>query len=344
MDGVVEHGSTAQAGANLALAVRHCRSKLCVPDVVRNALAQVFSQSALRNLNVQRELVLTQRLLESAGFLPVALKGAGLAWHVYPHPALRPLRDLDVLVPKVDGMTAYQALLEGGLSRIDQYGYSGDAETVMGLGKHLPPLRSATGTLNVELHTRVLHTHQGSVEAADLTDDPDFWSRCIVSKVGDQFVRFESPADLLFHLIVHAVYDHEFNNGPLVLSDLAFLMRTRQIDWPLFWSMADRMGFAPGCGLTLKLVRRYWNDLPIQWCGHAFVFSDATLANVALLLLRDFEQKNEVSIRSDLLEEKSAVGKTIYLWNKIFVSRAKMATLFAVRPDDWRIYFYYPVR
>lgn len=322
----------------------HVKFDLRLPQRVREALAQDFTQSALRNLQMQRELVLACRLLAKADFSPVALKGPYLAWWAYPHAALRPMRDLDLLVPVKDGLHAYQVLLDGGLSRIEKYGYSGDVETVIHLNHHLPPLRSSAAALTIELHTRIFHVDDENRGHQDLTDDPGFWSRCVVKDLGGERIHLESPADLLLHLIVHAVYDHEFTNGPLVLSDLAFLLRTHQIDWSLFWTMAERLGYKKGCSLMLELAQHYWGDLNIEWHGHASCYSQAQLGDLALLMLRDFDQRGELTLHAELIERKSSNSKVRFLLKKIFLSRERMATIFAVRPDDWRIFFYYPVR
>ena len=322
----------------------HHRNTLRLPEAVRKALAQAYAHSAMRNLQVQRELVLTDRLLEAAGITSVALKGACLAWQVYPHPALRPLRDLDVLVPLKDGLRAYEVLLSGGMTRIHKYGYEGDPEAAIDVKQHLPPLLSASGQLNIELHTRIFHISEEHRGHADLSDDPDFWARATSAQLAGQRLRFESPTDLLLHLIVHAVYDHEFTNGPLVLSDVAFLLQTHRIDWPMFWAMAERFAYVQGCCAALHLTERYWGELSVDWCGHGRRLSDAEMEHIALLLLRDFDLRNEVILRANFLERKSWSGKMRYAMAKVFISKERMAALFPVHKDDWRIYLYYPVR
>lgn len=324
----------------------NARSALHLPQGVRQDLARMHQQATLRSLQVQRELVLTHRILEQAGMPHMALKGAYLAWHVYPHPALRPLRDLDILVPRADALRAYQIFLDGGFSRIDKYGYEGTPEIAMDLAQHLPPLRSASGRVSVELHTRVFHINEDHRDHPDLSDEPGFWKGATQAAVAHQAMLFEAPTHLLLHLIVHAIYDHEFTNGPLVLSDLAFLLRKQTIDWPLFWSLAERLGYVPGCCLTLQLVEHYWGALPLDWCGHGARQAPAAadLEEVAVFMLRDFDGRDEVIIQAALEEQGTRVGRIRYLLRKVFISKERMASLFPVRPDDWRIYLYYPVR
>ena len=101
---------------------------------------------------------------------------------------------------------------------------------------------------------------------------------------------FESPTDLLLHLIVHAAHDHGFNNGPLLMSDIAFLLRRHAIDWPLFWCLAGQVRSTRACFLALRLTERYWGGQPVSWPASALPPSpidDTLLDTVALLTLRD---------------------------------------------------------
>ena len=97
-----------------------------VPEDVRETLAASFKKATWRALVLQRELLMIGRTLSDAGIPWVALKGAYLAFAVYPHPALRPLRDLDVLVPRKSALSAYQALIDSGYSRLPDH--PGDPE------------------------------------------------------------------------------------------------------------------------------------------------------------------------------------------------------------------------
>jgi len=283
----------------------------------------------------------------------MALKGAYLAFHAYPHPALRPLRDLDILVPRDQTLRAYQVLLDGGLRRIEQY--QGMPEATLDLSKHLPPLRSPSGSVNVELHSRLFTPHDDeratSASTAkpvrDLSEDPEFWQRSPTAEIAGAPLQFESPTDLLYHLIVHAAYDHEFNNGPLLLADLAFLLKRHAMDWPLLWSLASQGGHIRGCALALQLLQRYWGPQPVEWCGYeqlAGQIQEQQLENAAVLMLRDFEARGDVSLQTQLRQHEDWLDKTRYLLRKLFVPRAVMASAYPVAADDWRIYAWYPVR
>lgn len=322
------------------------RQDLRLPDTVVRDLAHESQRATLRSLSVQRELVLVQRVLAQAGIQHMALKGAYLAWRAYPHPSLRPLRDIDILVHRQDALEAYEILLRGGLKRIQKYGYRGDPQTVMAVSKHLPPLQSASGQLTVELHTRVFHVPEGFNDHKDLSDTTRFWDQANEAQMAGENLMFESPVDLLLHLIVHAVYDHEFDNGPLFLSDLAFLLRTHRIDWSLFWALAEDLGYAAGCSLALGLAEYYWGNLSVQWNGHASSNSElaAPLEDVAPLLLRDLNERADVELQVQMSGQYYWLARIRYVFSRVFVSKKRMASLFTVKENDWYIFFYYPVR
>ena len=219
----------------------------------------------------------------------------------------------------------------------------------MALSQHFSPLRSPSGTVNVELHHRAMHPSDDFPDLPDLSADPQFWQRAHRTFVGNAEIAFESPTDLLLHLIVHAVYDHEFNNGPLVLSDLAFLLRTHTIDWPLFWSLANTGHHTRGCVLALQLTQIYWGQIPIVWSKKALALTEEPalamqVQQVALLMLRDMDSRGDVSMFVSLSNVNTPLKRARYLLSRVFVSTTEMAASYPVRQDDWRIYLLYPVR
>ena len=320
---------------------------LQLPAPVQARLSHIYKKGTLRSLTLQRELVLADRILQDAGIPSMALKGAYLAFHAYPQPALRPLRDLDILVPAAQALNAFQVLLDGGLRRIDTY--MGTPEAAIEIHQHFPPLRSPSGTVNIELHNRALHPSHDHPDLPDLSADPQFWERANRTRVGNTEITFESPTDLLLHLIVHAVFDHKFNNGPLVLSDLAFLLRTHSMDWPLFWNLADQGHHTRGCVLALLLTQKYWGQLPLVWSDEAEqITKDATVSvqvdRAALLMLREMQARGDVDILAQVNKEASVLAKGQNLLRRLFVSRTTMAAAYPVAKDDWRIYAWYPIR
>lgn len=319
----------------------HDRAGLPVPARIRDELASGFKRATLRALVMRRELVLIHRLLTAAGIPCLALKGAFLAFHAYPQPALRPLRDLDILVPADEALRAFDILIAGGLVRPPEY--QGNAEAKIAIDKHLPPLRTAPGGVTVEVHARLNHPDQRAATLADPSADPAFWQRAIDVQAGGDTLRFPAPTDMLLHLIVHAAVDHKFNNGPLILSDIAFLLEREPIDWPRFWQAADRGGLRRACWLVLRLVEHDWGGASIRWptMPDSVPGGERALEQAALLMLRDLSTNSDVGLAHALDHQQSVRAKLGLLFGRLFPSKARIASGHPVRKDSAIVYLYY---
>jgi hypothetical protein len=322
--------------------LKHQHLNLAVPDAVRQALAEAFKRATLRSIMLQRELLQVHLTLQQAGIAHVALKGAYLAFFTYEHPALRPLRDLDILVPKAQALAAYQTLIDSGLQRIK--GQEGDPTANLETMHQLPPLRRAGGRINVEIHAHLFHRDETEGFQHDPSEDPDFWSRCTSRVMAKQDIIFQSPTDLLLHLTVHAVYNHQFDNGPLLLTDLAALIDQHDIDWALFWRSAERGDHVRGCVLALKLMERYHGPKAIQWPDWVPKTSfDLPLDEAALMMLRDMQVRKEVELQSQF-RAISPLNRLGLLVRKLFPSRLELAATYPVSPHSLAVYLWYPIK
>lgn len=344
----------------------HAPSEASLPAHVSQILARSFEIATRRALALQRELLNVHTILSGLGIDSVALKGIFLALYAYPHPALRPLRDLDILVPRHQALQAHAALVKAGFTPV-AHAPKGSAESNLDTSQHLPGLKSPLSGVNVELHTRLFHLHAdeaphhpGPVPSLspasqfDLADDPAFWMRCVSRSLAGQTLRFESPTDLLFHLIVHAAYDHEFTNGPLVLSDIAFLLRTHAIDSNLFWQLALQRQQTRGCALLLRLTAHYWGrtaeldsliqqqpvlESPTESCHD----TDWPLQLAAHAMLRDFNARNDVKFGADVAQHAAWADRWRVFLSKAFRPRSHIAAQYPVSEHSPWVFFWYPV-
>lgn len=321
----------------------HVHIALRIPESVSSMLSKAFRNASVRSLTWQTALIRLHQLLESAGIPYAALKGSYLAYHVYPHAALRPMRDVDLVTPKSHVLEAYKVLLNGGLTRLDEY--PGEPGAAMLVHKHLPPLKMPGMPIQVELHARLLGQPEGLPTSCDLSEEDGFWSRCVTANIGTVPVRFEPITDLLFHLIVHSVYEHQLNNGPLLLSDIAYLINTHQIDWSHFWRLAADRQQTRGCVLALMLTQRYWPLRHVEWGAAQNIcdeMSIATLDAAAALILRNTQARSSVAMSSRLQQAGDWRIKARVLASKLMPSKTRIAATYPPTRHAWHLYAYYP--
>ncbi|WP_439814304.1 nucleotidyltransferase domain-containing protein [Zavarzinia sp. CC-PAN008] len=321
----------------------HEHAGLPVPAAVAEALAQAFRAGLMRGLGQQRDLLTVHRLLDAAGIPHVALKGAYLALHAYPNPALRPLRDIDILVPVERTIEAFQVLVAGGCTRPP--GQDGDLEANLLTGKHLPMLR-APGATGIEVHAR-LYTPgtPGSAEAGG--DEAGIWQRLQALPLGPEQLTYMGVADLMLHLVIHAAYDHQFDNGPLTFSDIGYLLQRQQdhLDWPLFWSLAQRSGTRRGALLVLHMVQHFMPSVPVAWPDDldsgARADLDRQARDAVRLTLRDMASRKDVNLETRLRGEGGLAARLRLLWAKVFLPRAEIAKAYPVSAASPLVYAWY---
>lgn len=297
-----------------------------VPQSFREWAAASFRRHALRSLKLRREMVRIHRILRERGIKAVELKGAFLAFFVYPHPALRPLRDLDVLVPRDRAVEAFDALMQAGFIRPGNT--VGDPAAALECRKHLPALVSADTGVIVELHTRLVTPHTaGGSSPGEPADNPAVWERLIHREIDGEDIAFLSPADQLLHLIIHGLVMHRMNNGPLTLPDVSRLVRQMQIHWPTFWEMAAAGGWQRACGLFLAMVGHFCRPLPFHAPQSAELPSvpEDLMLSTALLSMAEYDHRPHIGFRAALMEAGSLRAQARVVFSRLCPPRQYLA-------------------
>ncbi|MCB2264136.1 MAG: nucleotidyltransferase family protein [Candidatus Thiosymbion ectosymbiont of Robbea hypermnestra] len=315
------------------------RSEL--PKEIVEDLATNFANATRYGLLVQRELLLVHRRLEAAKIPHIFLKGAFLAFFCYPNPALRPLRDLDILVPKTMAVQAFEILHDAGYLWSEQS--RKPTEDAMEVDKHLPPLWSPETEIHVEIHIRLFVPEGTAAGCFTFSDESALWQRRIHRNLMDTAIPFLCATDLLLHLILHGAYDHHFGNGPLLFSDIAYLLEKETIDWPLFWQLARDTSSSRGCLLVLGMVERYFGAQLIQWPSTAkdgYEITPELMESAALLTL----QVNKYILDWEGVHQKTTVDKIREIRNRFFPSKKAIATQYPTTETSPFIYFWYFVK
>ena len=307
-----------------------------VPSDIRRRWQRSYRRSACRALASERVISRIAARFDQAGIPHAALKGAWLARHAYAHPALRPLRDIDILVPARCAMAAFDLLRREGF--VPRNSSEPTPEYALVHGKHLPGLVWPADNVSIEIHHRLFTPSIAGVEVALATDD--VLSRRVVAISNAGSIAYLDPTDTLLHLAVHSVYEHELCNGPLVLTDVALLLGKAEVDWDRLWREAARGGWADGCNLLLAAVERY-HRVCIPRPRSITPPPESLVQTAALLMLQDHQRRGRVALLSSL-GAMSGLSATL----RLAASRARpeghslagFAGIPAARGGSWALY------
>jgi hypothetical protein len=211
--------------------------------------------TAVHNLLLRQELGKALQALQGNGIPALALKGIVLAYTAYPDLSLRPMSDVDLLVPPGKREEAVLILRtlgyeypEGVLAR-----HRDPNRRLAQIKEFAPPLRLRASPMLLEVH--------GHLECSEpMFPMPleEFWSRSILVDLKGLTVRTLCPEDFLFHLCLHQSCWHRFNKGLLPLVDLKLLLDSHP-DWN--WAGIAERSLRCGCATWMYLTLEVARDL-----------------------------------------------------------------------------------
>ena len=303
----------------MAHALRECGLWGALPPDVAQQLKTAGQHHTRRALLAQRAMVQVHDILHENGISHVFLKGAYLAQFAYPQPGLRPMRDIDVVIKPNDLPAAHDLLVTHGYTSPAEF--DGMVAAFIAQAKHLPGLRTPDGTVSVELHAHV-DAPGGPLAGLDAFASP------IHRPLAGRMLPFMGLQDMLVHLCVHAASFHSFNNGPLVVSDIGYLLRQPGLDLQAVAARAAELGVARPVALTLALSENCWpsrrNDLPT---GEVAV-PDTLVANARSMCMDPIEQSKNMAFLADLAVQNSASSRLGAVFHKLLPPRQKLALEF----------------
>ena len=260
-----------------------------VPPGLARQWQNSYNRAAMRALGQRAVLTRIGAAFAAAGVRAAILKGGAFVWAPGLDPALRPMRDLDLLIAPEDAGRVVEILSTAG--------FDGGSTELAESGKHLPALISEEVT--VEPHLHLFDTYDDRAAERERHFIARAWQRAEPAVVPG--IATLSPTDTLLHLILHAVLDHQFNNGPLLLGDIKALAGLERINWTLFWDEAERLDAVRVCQLALG-VGQELAGIAVDWGGHAPGDLGADQAErVARLMLIDMDRRSTVGWPGQLL-------------------------------------------
>ncbi len=218
------------------------------PDHVSERLEHDYLENAARNLYLGEQLTLVLQALDAEGISAMPLKGAALVQTVYPEPALRPMRDLDILVPPSMAARAQRAVTALGFRAVAPVaGREGGEPWMAAHHHHLPALVSPEKLFAVELHHHVV----GPSDASHF-DISGFWDRARPGADGERHL-LPAPEDLLVHVALHFARNRLWRSDGSMgqLADVAWIVAREAVDWEALIARAGPDNVAPSLFLAL---------------------------------------------------------------------------------------------
>lgn len=176
-------------------------------EIIRESKTD-FVAFAARSMQREKAIAELKQIFNDNNIDFRIVKGAFLAYNVYPHPALRYSLDIDILIRNSDLRQAFDATTAHGW-------FSGCTFTPPD-GYHLP--RQAKKQVALEIHTTLFGTVN---QENDL-----LWQRGFDHKN----VNMEL---ILLHVLNHARH-HNFLNIETAIIDVGFILKHNNIDWDYF--------------------------------------------------------------------------------------------------------------
>lgn len=285
-----------------------------------------------------RQTVAIKRLCEtlaSAGFRPILLKGVALAQRDYPEPSLRPMRDVDLLLPAAEAEQAQAFLTAHENYRIAPWAGSYGIE----YNHQLPELQDVEFELTIEIHHRInargwrqepLLVELLQAEASVL---PILGTPALVPSARTNFL----------HLVEHATLHHTFDNGPATLADLHFLAMRNPLDWNWIERTADELGLTNSLRLVATVARLLGATWAPEHLANAADIPPEVIRAVHMAMLQD----KDAAERKKLLRRLEAGERGHWGWSAA-IARAfrpnphQLAALAGSRPNEARRWLAYP--
>lgn len=303
------------------------------PDQLIEQAEASYRTHSMRWLTLQSAMRQIGTRMAEAGIGYVFLKGATLASTVFPEPALRPLRDLDILVEDTRAIDA-QGLL-------DEMGYRplpGRSAKPKAGHYQLPALHHPGTRVTVEVHRSL---------ASGLAYDPAPLAQRLLAtaqehNIANRPVLLAEPAALYCHLLLHAGLKSTFDCGPLVVADIAFLHALDPSQNARFGEAAEEFGLARSHALFAAILARHG---PIAHAdGSPAAVPDRLVDYATALLALPSEAVRNRKLVRNLRQGKPLGSKLLgMLRHAIRPTRAKIAVATGARPDSRFVLLGYPI-
>lgn len=237
----------------------HAGSDCCVPPSALGVRLR-YTRYGAQAVSLMREQVWSKLLtaLETAGIAVLVLKGAALAYTVYPEPLLRPMGDIDLLIKPAD-LSQITILLKGlgfcpkpePQQRINPFntGWTGELSFQR---------EYEHAVMSVDLHWELFATEW--LRRVTRVNIESIWQQAVPFQIGHINAHTLSPEDMLFHICLHlSLHGFAHLRGYV---DIMQLLEQKNLDWSLFLQRVRAHGLCAACYFPLWWIAQYRPAMP----------------------------------------------------------------------------------
>jgi hypothetical protein len=307
-----------------------------VPPLVRGSLQEQYFATAIRNTVLLRELSRLLSAFRSQGIPVILLKGASLAATIPGIVALRPMRDIDLLVPDSDVPAAERLFEASGYALEPDYQARRDWYRAhhYHLAFHSHP--STGPAIACEVHWQLER-----VSRPFAIDTEGLWARSQPVTVNGAGARALSPEDVLLHLCLHAC-KHRLAGGFRAFCDIADVIRgfAGQLDWTQLHARANEWRIAGFVYVPLWLTQMLLGASAPAWFMSALQPATVDESLLAAATAEAMTDRVDAALFAGFAADREQRARTL----KTVFAPETVASRYELPPGSKYVYWYYPKR
>lgn len=302
------------------------------PNPVAERLRIEYLRADTANWIALRELRELVSAFARAQIPALVLKGGALATTLYPDPALRPMSDLDLLVPRVH-FAAADTLLR---SLSFEPPLELHADFAPRLTNYRAYARRGKNPAHVELHWHLFKSpyYWHRVPMAW------FWERAAEVEIQNQSVRVFTGEAQLVHLAAHFALHHRAER--LLWSyDLARLIARERdaLNWDMLLDAVERFGLVPAVRAALMQVEESWGVRPPDAAAARLNGARSQWRDRAAYALMT-APRGEARFLLDAFSLPGVQAEAQFVWYHLFPSRAYLRKRYPARETQSTAWLY----
>jgi len=320
----------------LYAAGRRCRLLANAPPETADRLRKAYVRSLQHGVTQQKALAQVLEKFSERGLRVAVLKGAALRAQLYEDPAVRPMIDLDLLVPEATLSQSIELLAALGYAAVKPFQ---SIEFVRAEEGEIAFVKATPPEAIIDLHWHVFNV-PGYAEDASTSW---FWQQTVSGMVAGRSVLVFGHEALLLHLAVHH-FVHHIDHSLKRTMDAALLLHRHgvEMDAEVLWRGACMVGMGHVLKQMLQEVEDEWG-ISTAALMHRLMRIEAGVARRATTAA-DVE-----ALRSPL--RHLAIGFSManarrgmqYVLRQIFPHRHYLRQRYGMQ-HDWQAPSYYAVR